>query len=684
MSIPPSVISEVARLRLQLQQYNIEYHRLDAPSISDALYDQLFAQLQALEQQYPSLQQDADSPTRRVGAAPLTDFAAAVHRVPMLSLNNAFSTEDVLAFDQRAQQALASETLEYLVMPKFDGLAMSLRYEDGLFVQAATRGDGKTGEDVTDNVRTIRSVPLRLCTEHPPAVLEVRGEVVIYRDDFVALNQRQQQHGEKQFANPRNAAAGSIRQLDSRIAAKRPLRFLAYGVGAFSVDAQLATDDATVLQQLQAWGVPIAPEWALLRGAEAVLCYYHALQQRRADLPYEIDGVVYKLNSHIQQQRLGFVSRAPRFAIAHKFPSEEAITTLEAITVQIGRTGAVTPVARLIPVSVGGVMVSNATLHNMDEILRKDIWVGDQVVVRRAGDVIPEVVGRWEQHPPQAYAWKMPALCPECGSHIMRLPDETIARCQGGLICPAQRKQALIHFASRRALDIVGLGDKLLDLLVDQGLVRTPADLYRLQVEQLSALPRMGQKSAEKVIAAIARSRNTTLARFIYALGIRHVGEKTAHDLAQAFAQQWDAFAQADLVRLQAIPDVGIIVANSILSFLAEPHQQAVVLDLLAQGVCWPIEAMLPSRANLALQGKTCVLTGTLPQWSREQASAEIVAAGGKVASAVSSKTDYVVAGEAAGSKLEKARALGIPILDEAGLRALLDTISKVNDAQNS
>ncbi|MBK6907163.1 MAG: NAD-dependent DNA ligase LigA [Rhodocyclaceae bacterium] len=666
-------------LRQELEKHNHAYYVMDAPVIADAEYDRLFAELVALEEAWPELQRD-DSPTRRVGAAPLPDFGQVQHSVPMLSLNNAFTAEELMAFDRRCRDSLGvSEDIGYACEPKFDGLAITLHYEAGLFVCGATRGDGATGEDVTENLRTIRSIPLRLSGEKIPLKLEVRGEVLMLRRDFEQLNARQRERGEKEFANPRNAAAGSLRQLDSRITAQRPLRFFAYGIGEL-VPAPgsplVQTFHSEMMQRLAGWGFRLANERDVVRGAVGLAAYYARVGEARRQLPYDIDGVVYKVNRISDQEKLGFVSRAPRFAIAHKYPAEEMQTTVEAIEVQVGRTGAITPVARLAPVLVGGVTVTNATLHNEDEVRRKDVRVGDTVIVRRAGDVIPEVVSVvMDMRRPASAEFTMPALCPVCGSAIAKAEDEAVARCTGGLYCPAQRKQALLHFASRRAMDIEGLGDKLVEQLVDTGIIKTPDQLYKLGVlgvATLTGLERMGDKSAVKLLAAIEKSRHTTLPRFIFALGIRNVGEATAKDLARHFGTL-DALMAADELALQQVRDVGPVVAGSIARFFAQPHNCEVVMQLRAAGVTWDEGASSPI-VNSPIAGKTFVLTGTLPTLSREDAKAHLEALGGKVSSAVSKKTDYVVAGADAGSKLEKAQALGLTILDEAQLMELINS----------
>ena len=668
---PPSAGARVAELRSEIAAHDHRYYVLDAPIVSDAEYDGLFRELQGLEAQFPALV-TPESPTQRVGGAPAATFEAVTHRVPMLSLNNAFSADEAEAFDRRVRLGLGVDEVEYAVEPKFDGLAVSLIYERGRFTIGATRGDGSAGENVTANLRTVGAIPLALAGNAIPPLVEVRGEVLMLKRDFVALNTAQAARGEKAFANPRNAAAGSLRQLDARITASRRLAFYAYGIGdvRWGSIAPPATHEALLLL-LATLRFPSTKERAVVRGLAGLLDYYRQMGERRDGLPFEIDGVVYKVNDLALQERLGFASRAPRFAIAHKFPAEEMATEVVGIDVQVGRTGAITPVARLKPVFVGGVTVTNSTLHNEDEVRRKDVRVGDTVIVRRAGDVIPEIVRVvTAKRLAGASAFAMPAQCPQCGSAIARLPDEAVARCTGGLFCPAQRKQALLHFASRRAVDIEGLGDKLVDQLVDAGLVRTPADVYTLGIAQLAGLERMAEKSAANVVAAIEKSKDTTLARFIFGLGIRHVGEATAKDLARHFGGL-DALLEADFAALLEVRDVGPVLAESIVRFVAERHNRDVIAALRAAGVRWSESE--PQRASAGrLAGLTFVLTGTLPTLSREDAKARIEADGGKVAASVSKKTSYVIAGTDSGSKLEKARALGVPILDEDGLRHLL------------
>ncbi len=666
----------VAELRQTLSRYDHAYYVLDQPLVPDAEYDRLFRELAALEEAHPQLVSE-DSPTRRVGGAPAPMLAQVGHAVPMLSIRTETDTsaEGARNFDQRVRNALgldeAAAAVEYAAELKFDGLAISLRYERGRLVRAATRGDGQTGEDVTHNVRTIRQVPLRL-DGITAEVLEVRGEIYMRRDAFEKLNAQQREAGAKTFVNPRNAAAGAVRQLDPAVAARRPLSFFAYGIGEVQ-GWTLPDTHSGILDALAAAGLPVCGHRTVGAGPEPLIAFHDRIEAGRDALPYDIDGVVYKVDSLRLQQELGFVSREPRWAVAHKYPAQEEMTELLAIDVQVGRTGALTPVARLKPVFVGGVTVTNATLHNQDEIDRKDVRVGDWVIVRRAGDVIPEVVGpvleRRRGDLPRFDLLAAYPSCPVCGSQVHRAEDEAVARCSGGLVCPAQRKQALLHFAGRRAMDVDGLGEKLVDQLVDGGFVKTPADLYRLDLATLMGLDRMAEKSARNLLDAIEKSRDTTLARFIYALGVRNVGETTAKDLARHFGSL-DALLAADVERLQQVPDVGPIVAKSVAEFFEEPHNVEVVKELQAAGVQWDESA--PRRSAGPLVGKTFVLTGTLPDLSREQAKELIEAVGGRVAGSVSKKTDYVVAGAEAGSKLDKAQALGIAVLDQAGLQALL------------
>jgi len=661
-----------AWLKASLERHNHAYYVLDTPSIPDAEYDKLFQELQALELQYPELA-SADSPTQRVGGTPLPQFEQVRHAIPMLSLGNGFEDEDIVAFDKRVQDGLASlSEISYATELKFDGLAISLRYENGVLISAATRGDGATGENVTANIRTVRAIPLRLHGDAPPQVLEVRGEVLMYKQDFAKLNQRQRDAGQKEFANPRNAAAGSLRQLDSKITAQRTLRFFAYGIGVLE-GAALPPSHSALLDWYGKLGLPVCRERAVTQGAAGLLAFYRDIGAKRAQLPYEIDGVVYKVDRLDQQQQLGFVSRAPRFALAHKFPAQEALTVVQGIEVQVGRTGAITPVARLLPVFVGGVTVTNATLHNEDEVRRKDIQIGDTVIVRRAGDVIPEVVAYVPQsRPADARRFDMPTACPVCGSPIVRLEDEAIARCSGGWVkCSAQRKGGLQHFASRRAMDVEGLGDQLIEQLVDKQVITTAVDLYRLGLTALSELDRMAEKSAQNVLDALEKSKSTSLARFIYALGIRHVGEATAKELARHFGNM-DAVMAASEEQLLEVADVGPVVAKSITLFFGDDLNVELVNQLRAAGIHWSEGTGIEIQAK-TLAGKTFVLTGTLPNLSRDDAAQRIEAAGGKVSSSVSKKTGYVVAGAEAGSKLAKAEELGIAILDEEALLSLIE-----------
>ena len=686
MPVDASITAKVAQLKRALDEHNHNYYVLDQPAISDHEWDKLFHALVALESEHPELL-TADSPTQRVGGKPLDMFVEVTHRVPMLSLGNAFTDADIDNFDRRCRDGLglADAEIEYACEPKFDGLAITLTYVDGVFVQGATRGDGAVGEGVTENLKTIRTIPLKLQGNTVPALLEVRGEVVMLRKDFDKLNRRQAAKGEKLFVNPRNAAAGALRQLDSKLTATRPLTFFAYGIGGVEGGTIPATHSA-LMDWLETLRFPVAKQRRVVQGAAGLREFYQRIGAARASLPYDIDGVVYKVNSFDQQQTLGFVSRAPRFAIAHKFPAEEATTILLGIDVQVGRTGAITPVARLQPVFVGGTTVSNATLHNEEEIRRKDLRIGDTVVVRRAGDVIPEVAAVvMEKRPATAAEFVMPTRCPECDSAIVKLEGEVIARCSGGLICPAQRKQALLHFAQRRAVDIEGLGDKLVDQLVEADVVHTPADLYRLGLAALANLERMADKSAGNLLAAIEKSKRTTLPKFLFGLGIRHVGETTSKDLAKYFGNL-DAIMDATVDELLAVHDVGPVVAQSIRQFFDEPHNREVVEQLRAGGVGWPEMEIehgggsqaenAPSAASGAVLAhfadKTVVLTGTLASMSRDEAKDKLEALGAKVSGSVSKKTDYVVAGADAGSKLDKARELGVAVLDEAEFLSFL------------
>jgi DNA ligase (NAD+) len=649
------------KLRRAIERHNRLYYNEAEPEISDAEYDRLFQELVKLETEHPGLL-TPDSPTHRVGFKPSEEFAPVTHRVPMLSLANAFDEEDVAAFDRRVREGLETENVEYAAELKFDGLAITLAYEDGIFVRGATRGDGTTGEDVTPNLRTVRTIPLRLEGRKSPKLLEVRGEVLMTRKDFEIINKRALEAGEKTFVNPRNAAAGGLRQLDPRLTAQRRLSFFAYGVGA-SEGFDLPPTHSRLLDALEALGFPVAKDRKTVKGVEGLLRFYREAGEKRAKLPYDIDGVVYKVNRFADQQKLGFVSRAPRWAVAHKFPAEEATTELLDIDFQVGRTGAITPVARLKPVFVGGTTIVNATLHNEDEIRRKDIWKGDTVVVRRAGDVIPEVA-RVAKKGDRDRPFRMPSKCPVCGSAVEKSEDEAVARCTGGLFCPAQRKQALLHFASRRAMDIEGLGDKLVDQLVEGGIVRTPADLYKLGIVKLAALERMAEKSAANVNEAIEKSKDTTLGRFIYALGIRNVGEVTAKDLARHFGGL-DALMDASVEQLQEAPDVGPVVAESIAGFFRERHNREVIEQLRAAGVKWKEGAPERAATSGPFAGKIVVLTGTLAAMTRDEAKERIEAAGGRITGSVSKKTDFVVAGAEAGSKLDKASELGVKVLDE-------------------
>lgn len=671
-----SLRERVARLREDIERYSRSYYELDDPLVPDAEYDRLFRELQQLENEHPELD-SADSPTRRVGGAPREDLPEVRHALPMLSIRTETDSGagGATAFDGRIRRELKlnpdDPPVEYVAELKFDGIAISLRYEAGVLLRAATRGDGEVGEDVTPNVRTVRSVPLRLRGDACPPVLEVRGEIFMRRDDFEKLNERQRIDGQKVFVNPRNATAGFIRQLDSGVTAKRPLSFYAYGIGETG-GWNIPDTQGGILDALAGFGFPVSEERAVVRGADGLIAFHGRIAAMRDRLPFDIDGVVYKVNSLDLQGRLGFVSREPRWACAHKFPAQEEMTLVRGIEIQVGRTGRLTPVAKLDPVFVGGVTVSNATLHNESFVHSLDLRVGDTVIVRRAGDVIPQVVAVVAgKRPAGAAEFRMPAQCPVCGSTVVRDEEEKDHRCAGGLYCPAQRKQALLHFASRRAMNIEGLGDRLVEQLVDADLVRSPADLYRLDVATLAALDRMGEKSAANLVEAISRSRRTTLPRFIFALGIRNTGEATARDLARHFGSL-DALAAADEVVLQQVSDVGPVVAASIVRFFGEPHNREVVGDLRKQGVDWP-EGEAQGPLSLPLAGKTFVLTGTLPGLSRDEAKERILAKGGKVAGSVSKKTDYVVAGGEAGSKLEKAQALGVAVIDEAGLLALLE-----------
>ena len=686
------VQAQMQRLREQLHHHGHLYYTLDAPEIPDAEYDRWFKQLQALEAAHPELI-TADSPTQRVGGSVLDAFTSVRHRVPMLSIRTETDTESsgAQAFDARVRRELglddSAPAIDYVAELKFDGLAMSLRYEQGVLVQAATRGDGESGEDVTTNIRTIGQIPLRLQATPDlalPNVLEVRGEVFMRRDDFDALNERQRAKmdagvkGEKTFVNPRNAAAGAVRQLDSGIAAQRPLSFFAYGLGDVTPVSDGGPQFAThydMLQAFKAWGFPVADQIQCVQGAQGLIAYHQHIAQARDQLPFDIDGVVYKVNDLALQAQLGFVTREPRWAVAHKFPAQEELTTVLAIDVQVGRTGKLTPVAKLAPVFVGGVTVTNATLHNEDEARRKDVRVGDTVIVRRAGDVIPEVVSvLFDKRVGEALAFTMPHSCPVCGSDAVREEGEADYRCTGGLFCSAQRKQAILHFAQRRAVEVEGLGEKLVDQMVDSGVVKTLPDMYRLGFAGLAQLGRMADKSAQNIVAALEASKSTTLPRFVFGLGIRHVGEATAKELARYFGSL-DRIMDASEETLLQVNDVGPVVALSLRTFFDQAHNREVVAQLRACGLHWP-EGEPAAQVAQPLAGQTFVLTGTLPTLSRDQAKDLLEAQGAKVAGSVSKKTSYVVAGAEAGSKLDKARELGVPVLDEEGLQKLLADVT--------
>ncbi|NMT64832.1 NAD-dependent DNA ligase LigA [Marinobacter orientalis] len=658
----PDVISRAAELRDMLAEYDYHYYVLDDPKVPDAEYDRLFRELQDLEAKYPDIV-TPDSPTQRVGARGETTFEEVEHRIPMLSLDNAFSEEELRDFDRRVRDRLkTSDDIEYVGEPKLDGLAVSLHFESGILTRAATRGDGYTGEDITANIRTISSIPLKLRGNSFPDVVEVRGEVYMPRKGFETLNKRLADRGEKTFVNPRNAAAGSLRQKKSSVTARRPLEMCAYSV-ALEDESRLPATHWEALQQVKKWGFRINPEMCKATGVEACLDAYNDLMEKRAGLPYEIDGIVFKVNSLALQQKLGFVSRAPRWAIAQKFPAQEELTVIEDVEFQVGRTGAITPVARLKPVFVGGVTVSNATLHNMDEIRRLDARIGDTVFVRRAGDVIPQVVKVvTEQRPDNARIVELPEVCPVCQSDVVQIEGEAVARCSGGLFCPAQRKEAIRHYASRKALDIEGLGDKWIDILVDRGMVHTVADLYKLKKSDLTGLERMGEKSASNLIKAIDRARHPVLWKFVYALGIREVGETTAKALASHFGTL-EAISEADEEALQSVPDVGPTVAGHIRSFFDQSHNQEIIQALRDAGVQWQSEEITASEKPL--KGETWVLTGSLSGMTRDEAKDRLESLGAKVAGSVSRKTACVVAGEEPGSKLTKAESLEVPVMDE-------------------
>ncbi len=660
-------------LRLLIEEHNRNYYQHDSPVITDAQYDALMQELQGLERQYPALQ-TIDSPTRRVGSPPLDSFSQVQHQVPMLSLDNAFSDDEITAFFERTQQRLGESDIDFVAEPKLDGLAVSLIYENGLLKQAATRGDGSRGEDITDNIRTIRCIPLQVSAKNHPAYFEVRGEVFISKKGFAALNHNAENKGEKVFANPRNAAAGSLRQLDSKVTAQRPLLFYAYGYGVFP-DAALPTTQFELIKLLENWGFPVCKEIALVNGLQGCLENYKSMETIRSELNFDIDGVVYKVNQFEFQKQLGFVSRAPRWAIARKFPAEEAVTQLLAIDVQVGRTGALTPVARLTPVTVGGVVVTNATLHNFQELQQKDVREGDTVIIRRAGDVIPEIVRVANDDPSNRnHPFVTPEICPVCGSGLLQEQDQVVIRCSAGLFCPAQRKETIKHFASRKAMDIDGLGDKIVNQLLEANLISTSADLYRLELAQLGELPRFGEKSATNLLASIEESKSTTFARFLYALGIREVGETTAKRLASHYADL-DALMHSDEVTLEEIDDIGPVVARHIVSFFQQTHNTEVVEQLLASGIHW--EVFEDQVEDTRLRGQRFVLTGTLETFTRDQLKQQLENLGATVVGSVSSKTDFVVAGSNPGSKLEKAKQIGIQILTEQELFDMLGVKNK-------
>ncbi|HCH0922751.1 TPA: NAD-dependent DNA ligase LigA [Vibrio parahaemolyticus] len=667
-----SVHQRLEELKESLHYHAVRYYVEDNPEIPDAEYDRLMRELLEIEAQHPDLV-TVDSPSQRVGGKPLSEFSQVTHEVPMLSLDNAFDDSELDSFHKRAQDRIGGESIkQYCCEPKLDGLAVSLLYENGILVQAATRGDGTTGENITENVRTINAIPLKLRGDDWPARLEVRGEVFMPKAGFEKLNELARQKGEKVFVNPRNAAAGSLRQLDSRITASRPLSFYAYSVGVVQ-GADLAASHYERFLQIKSWGLPMCPETKRVDSLADVKTYYQDILQRRDALPYEIDGVVIKIDDIAVQERLGFVARAPRWAIAYKFPAQEEITTLNEVEFQVGRTGAITPVAKLEPVFVGGVTVSNATLHNADEIERLQVKIGDQVVIRRAGDVIPQVVSVIkERRPETARDIIFPTQCPVCGSHVERIEGEAVTRCTGGLVCQAQRKQALKHFVSRKALDVDGLGDKVIEQLVDREMVETPADLFKLSAGVLTVLERMGPKSAQNIVNALEKSKLTTLPRFLYSLGIREVGEATAANLAQHF-KSLEAIQAATEEQLIAVQDIGVVVAKHITTFFEEEQNQAVVQDLLVQGIHWPEVSAPEQGAALPLEGKTVVLTGTLSQLGRTEAKEALQSLGAKVTGSVSKKTDILFAGENAGSKLAKAQELGIEIKTEQDLLELIN-----------
>ncbi|EOC1052184.1 NAD-dependent DNA ligase LigA [Cronobacter sakazakii] len=668
-----SIEEKLTQLRTTLRHHEFLYHVMDAPEVPDAEYDRLMRELRTLEEAHPELV-TPDSPTQRVGAAPLTEFSQVRHEVPMLSLDNVFDEASFLAFNKRVQDRLKStDALVYCCELKLDGLAVSLLYENGLLVRAATRGDGTTGEDITLNVRTIRAIPLKLRGDNIPARLEVRGEVFLPQAGFEKINEEARRTGGKVFANPRNAAAGSLRQLDPRVTAKRPLTFFCYGVGLLE-GGELPRSHMERLQQFKAWGLPVSERIRLVKTPEEVLAFYHQVEADRPTLGFDIDGVVIKVDSLELQEQLGFVARAPRWAVAFKFPAQEQMTTVRDVEFQVGRTGAITPVARLEPVQVAGVLVSNATLHNADEIARLGLRIGDKVVIRRAGDVIPQVVNVvLSERPEETRPVVFPAQCPVCGSDVERVEGEAVTRCTGGLICGAQRKEALKHFVSRRAMDVDGMGDKIIDQLVEKEYVHTPADLFRLTAGKLTGLDRMGPKSAQNLVNALEKAKETTFARFLYALGIREVGEATAAGLAAHFGTL-EALINASIDDLQKVPDVGIVVATHVFNFFEEESNRAVIHDLTEEvGIHWPAPQVVKAEEiDSPIAGKTVVLTGTLSQMSRDDAKARLAALGAKVSGSVSKKTDLLIAGEAAGSKLAKAQELGIEVIDEAEMLRLL------------
>lgn len=664
-----NIKNKIQELIEKISTFDYQYYVLDNPSISDFEYDKIFRLLIDLENTNPELIRP-DSPSQRVGGKALDAFESVIHRQAMLSLNNAFEEDELMAFDKRIKDDIGISEVEYAVEPKFDGLAITLTYENGIFVQGATRGDGYTGENVTHNLKTIRSIPTKLNHTNPPKILEVRGEVLMLKKDFELLNQKQESLGEKKFANPRNAAAGSLRQLDPRITATRPLTFFSYGLGVCEPNLNLKTHTETI-QLLKQFNLPISDLSSTVKGVIGLQSFYAKVLKLRDTLAYDIDGVVYKVNSFNYQSELGFVSRAPRWAIAHKFPAEEALTEILDINVQVGRTGAITPVARLKPVFVGGVTVTNATLHNEDEMIRKDVHIGDMVSVRRAGDVIPEIVRVLvDKRPKTIKKFKMPTECPECGSPLIRIDDEAIIRCSGGLICPAQQKQSIIHFASRKAMDIEGLGDKSVEQLVNVGLIQELSDIYKLELEQLVSLDRMAEKSSQNLLDAIEKSKLTSLPRFIYALGIRNVGESTAKDLAGFYGDLYEIMNQTE-ESLQLVPDIGPTVAKSISDFFRQTKSREVIESLISLGVHWPKYDIKKSASGI-FATKTFVLTGTLPSMSREEAKSIIEMNGGKVVGSVSKKTDYVIAGSDAGSKLATAQELGVKIISQQELLKLI------------